>query len=52
VLAGRAVQHIASPDQPHSWTSVDDVARTLEVLGADERAWGRAWHVPDAPPVT
>jgi nucleoside-diphosphate-sugar epimerase len=52
VLAGRAVQHIASPDQPHSWTSVDDVARTLEVLGADERAWGRAWHVPTAPPVT
>ena len=49
VLAGRAVQHIATPDQPHSWTSVDDVARTLEVLGADERAWGRAWHVPTAP---
>ena len=52
LLAGKAVQHIASPDQPHSWTSVDDVARTLEVLGADERAWGRAWHVPTAPPVT
>lgn len=52
VLAGKAVQHIASPDQPHSWTSVTDVARTLEVLGADERAWGRAWHVPTAPPVT
>ncbi len=52
LLAGRSVQHIASPDQPHSWTSVDDVARTLEVLGADERAWGRAWHVPTAPPVT
>ena len=52
VLAGRAVQHIATPDQPHSWTSVDDVARTLEVLGVDERAWGRAWHVPTAPPLT
>ena len=52
VLAGKAVQHIASPDQPHSWTAVADVARTLEVLGADERAWGRAWHVPTAPPVT
>ena len=52
LLAGRAVQHIASPDQPHSWTSVSDVARTLEALGADERAWGRAWHVPTAPPVT
>ena len=52
LLAGKAVQHIASPDQPHSWTSVEDVARTLEVLGTDERAWGRAWHVPTAPPVT
>jgi nucleoside-diphosphate-sugar epimerase len=52
LLSGRAVQHIASPDQPHSWTAVDDVARTLQVLGADERAWGRAWHVPTAPPVT
>ena len=52
VLAGRSVQHIASPDQPHSWTSVDDVARTLEVLGVDERAWGRPWHVPTAPPTT
>jgi nucleoside-diphosphate-sugar epimerase len=52
LLAGRSVQHIASPDQPHSWTSVDDVARTLEVLGADRRAWGRAWHVPTAPAVT
>jgi hypothetical protein len=36
LLAGTAVQHIASPDQPHSWTSVEDVARTLEVLGADD----------------
>jgi nucleoside-diphosphate-sugar epimerase len=52
LLAGKAVQHIASPDQPHSWTSVDDVARTLEVLAADERAWGRPWHVPTAPPVS
>ena len=52
LLAGRTVQHIASPDQPHSWTAISDVARTLERLGADERAWGRAWHVPTAPPVT
>ena len=52
LLAGKAVQHIAPPDQPHSWSAVADVARTLQVLGADERAWGRAWHVPTAPPVT
>ncbi len=23
-----------------------DVARTLVTLGGDDRAWGRAWHVP------
>ena len=52
VLAGRSVQVIGSPDQPHSWTAMGDVARTLAVLATDERAWGRAWHVPSAPPVT
>jgi nucleoside-diphosphate-sugar epimerase len=31
---------------------VGDVARTLVALGSDERAWGRAWHVPTAPAVT
>lgn len=33
-------------DAPHSWTHVDDVARTLVTLAGDERAWGRPWHVP------
>jgi len=52
VLAGKDVRVIAAIDQPLSWTAVADVAWTLAVLGADERAWGRAWHVPTAPPVT
>jgi len=52
VLAGKDVRVIGAVDQPHSWTAVADVARTLAVLGSDERAWGRAWHVPTAPPVT
>ena len=52
VLRGKGVQCLGDPDVPHSWTSVPDVARTLAVLGADERAWGRAWHVPTAPAVT
>lgn len=37
------------PDAPHSWTFVDDVVRTLVTLAGDERAWGRAWHVPTGP---
>ena len=52
VLAGRGVRVIGSADQPHSWTSVRDVGRTLAVLGTDPRAWGRAWHVPTAAPLT
>ncbi|MCU0311772.1 MAG: NAD-dependent epimerase/dehydratase family protein [Acidimicrobiales bacterium] len=49
VLAGKRVRTIGDPDAAHSWTSTDDVARTLAVLGTDERALGRPWHVPTAP---
>lgn len=52
VLAGRAAAVFGDPDAPHSWTYVTDIARTLAVLGSDERAWGRAWHVPTNPPVS
>ena len=52
VLRGKAVQSIGDPDVPHSWTAVGDVADALVLLGADERAWGRPWHVPTPPPVT
>ncbi|TWJ23999.1 nucleoside-diphosphate-sugar epimerase [Micromonospora endolithica] len=52
VLAGRRVVLPVDFDAPHTWTYIDDVARTLVVAAADERAWGRAWHVPSAPPVS
>lgn len=38
-------------EAPHAWTFVPDVARTLVTLATDDRAWGRAWHVPTAPAV-
>ncbi|MET0740538.1 MAG: NAD-dependent epimerase/dehydratase family protein [Candidatus Nanopelagicales bacterium] len=47
---GKTVRVVGDPDQPHSWTYVPDVARALVRLGADERAWGRVWHVPTNPP--
>ncbi|MFM8999304.1 MAG: NAD-dependent epimerase/dehydratase family protein [Actinomycetota bacterium] len=50
ILAGRTVGLIDALDQPHTWTSPLDVARLLAVVGLDERAWGRAWHVPSNPP--
>lgn len=52
VLAGKSVQVLDDPDQPHSWTAMADVAATLAVLCSDERAWGRIWHVPTAAPVS
>lgn len=50
VLAGKSVSVLGNPEVPHSWTYVDDFAQALITLGADERAWGRPWHVPTAPP--
>ncbi len=49
VLAGKSVKVFGSLDAPHSWTYVPDVARTLAVLGTDDRSWGRAWHMPTGP---
>ncbi|MFU8852144.1 NAD-dependent epimerase/dehydratase family protein [Micromonospora sp. SL1-18] len=51
VLAGRRVFLPMDWDAPHTWTYIPDVARTLVAAATDERAWGRAWHVPSAPAV-
>jgi nucleoside-diphosphate-sugar epimerase len=50
VLAGKSVQVLGDPDQPHSWTYVGDVAALLVAVATDERAWGLPWHVPSNPP--
>ncbi|MEU6038463.1 NAD-dependent epimerase/dehydratase family protein [Actinomadura sp. NPDC047616] len=52
LLAGKRVAFISDPDIPHSWTYLPDVAHALAVAGTDERAWGRAWHIPTAPAFT
>ena len=49
VLAGKKVSVLGSADLPHSFSYMPDVARTLVTLADDERAWGHAWHVPNAP---
>lgn len=47
---GRRAFAPADLDAPHTWTCTDDVAALLVTGVYDERAWGRAWHVPsDAP---
>jgi nucleoside-diphosphate-sugar epimerase len=52
VLAGKRASVPAALDAPHTWTAVGDVARTLVAVADDERAWGRAWHVPSVPPLS
>ncbi|MGY1590419.1 NAD-dependent epimerase/dehydratase family protein [Geodermatophilus sp. SYSU D00708] len=47
---GRRAWVVGDPDAPRSWAYLPDVAVTLATLGTDERALGRAWHVPSAPP--
>ncbi|MFD9698279.1 NAD-dependent epimerase/dehydratase family protein [Lentzea sp. NPDC059081] len=50
--AGRAAWITGHLDQPHTFTVNVDMARALLTLARDERAWGRAWHVPSPPAVT
>jgi nucleoside-diphosphate-sugar epimerase len=52
LLAGRRAFVPAALDQPHTWTSTADVARTLVTVAGDERGHGRAWLVPSNPPLT
>jgi nucleoside-diphosphate-sugar epimerase len=51
-LADRPAWVFADPDQPHAWSAVDDIAKTLVALGADERAFGSPWIVPSSAPIS
>ena len=52
IAKGRTAWMPGDLNAPHSYTYTGDMARTLVDLAGDERAWGRAWHVPSAPAVT
>jgi len=52
VLAGKKVSMLGAIDVPHSVSYMPDVARTLVAIADDERAWGKPWHVPNAPATT
>ena len=49
VLVGKKVSLLGALDVPHSISYMGDVANTLVTLAHDERAWGKPWHVPNAP---
>lgn len=52
VLVGKKVSLLGELDVPHSLSYMPDVVRTLVTIATDERAWGKPWHVPNAPAVT
>ncbi|MCG6494546.1 NAD-dependent epimerase/dehydratase family protein [Kitasatospora sp. A2-31] len=52
LLNGKPVSTLGDPDAPHSWTYLPDVAAALVEIAGEERAWGRAWHVPTEPPLS
>ena len=51
-LAGKGVQLLADPDQPHTVTYLGDFARGLVTLGTHDAAFGQVWHLPSAETVT
>lgn len=52
LIQGKAAEAYATLDQPHTVTFINDFGEALAVLGENEKAWGRAWHVPNAPTLT
>jgi nucleoside-diphosphate-sugar epimerase len=46
VMAGEPAAYPGDHDAATAWTSIGDVARMLVAASRDDRAWGRAWHVP------
>jgi nucleoside-diphosphate-sugar epimerase len=52
LLARKSVSLLGPLDQSHAWTSPTDVGTLLVQVATDERAWGRAWHVPSNLPRT
>jgi len=52
LLSGSRALVPAPLDVPHTWTSINDVARMLITAATEQRAWNRAWHVPSADPLT
>jgi len=56
LLAGKAVELLGDPDQPHSYSYAPDVADALVTLGTVDPAmsagadvYGRVWHLPVLP---
>jgi nucleoside-diphosphate-sugar epimerase len=52
VIAGKKISMLGKVDIPHSVSYMPDVIATMITIGSDSRAWGKPWHVPNAPVTT
>ena len=52
VLAGRTMRVVGSPDQPHSFTYVPDLAAAMVAAASRPDLWNSFLHAPTAPAVT
>jgi nucleoside-diphosphate-sugar epimerase len=52
IVAGKTALFPADLDAPHGWAGTGDAALALIAVSQDDRAWGRAWHVPTNRPVS
>jgi nucleoside-diphosphate-sugar epimerase len=48
IAAGKDPVWLFNAHQPHSLTYTRDIGQSLVVLGTDQRARGRVWHLPTA----
>jgi nucleoside-diphosphate-sugar epimerase len=51
-LTGARATILGSPDRPHTWSYLPDIAAVLIRLADTPHAGGRAWHLPAAEPLT
>jgi nucleoside-diphosphate-sugar epimerase len=51
-IRGKTAESIGNLDLPHTYTYINDFAKTMIILGEREEAMGQVWHVPNAPTIS
>jgi nucleoside-diphosphate-sugar epimerase len=51
-LAGKPAQVVGDPDEPHTYSFIDDFAAGLVTLAQREEGLGQVWHTPNAETIT
>ncbi|MBN2367063.1 MAG: NAD-dependent epimerase/dehydratase family protein [Calditrichaeota bacterium] len=51
-LEGKPANLLGNPDLPHTYTYISDIGKALVILGENEKAFGKPWHIPSPATVT